>query len=262
MSSTPSAMNLNFQPKNSPSDISAFSPKPAGNSASSLKDRLQELERIKSELQTRRAVEDPWFWLTQCTKTKDEQDPLDPYKPFPDDEYLRLYLDVLRHEPVLFVEKSRTMMASWMTSGHCAHLMFNHPAVGVVFQSRDEDRACHDVEYVKELWKNSIDPLRARWPLAKDLDSQPYYRFELANGSWCTGITGDPQKIRSEHPTIVVLDEAAHIETEANYNIARATRCKQIVCLSSAWPGWFREFTEFATPADWPDYNDVKPVFG
>jgi hypothetical protein len=236
--------------------------KKSGATSNLLLQQLQEAELLKLELMTRKALSDPWYWLTECTKTVDEQDPENPYKPFPKDEYIRLYLEVLKYEPVLFCEKSRTMMASWTTAAHCAHLMFTRAAVGVVFQSRDEDRAVHDVEYVKALWKNSLDPLRERWKLSRDLESQPYNYFSLANGSWCLGITGDPQKIRSEHPTVVVLDEAAHIETEANYNIAQATRCKQIVCLSSAWPGWFREFTEFANPVDWPDYSDRKPVFG
>ena len=70
------------------------------------------------------------------------------------------------------------------------------------------------------------------------------------------GIPGDPGKIRSEHPTIVVLDEGAHItEGEQSYNVAAATRCPHLVVLSSAWPGWFRDATEFATPVDWPNYR-------
>lgn len=209
----------------------------------------------------RLAEVDKWFWLTRCTKTVDEQDTVNPYKPFPEDEYLRLYLELLDYEPVLFAEKSRTMMCSWATSAHAAHLMFTTPAVGVVFQSRDEDRAVHDVEYVKTLWEQSIQPLKDRWKLKRNFDKQPFNRFEMANGSWCLGITGGPDKIRSEHPTLVVLDEAAYIESDANYNVAVATKCKQIIALSSAAPGWFREFTEFARPAAWPEYVGRRKLF-
>jgi len=69
------------------------------------------------------------------------------------------------------------------------------------------------------------------------------------------GIPGNPDKIRSEHPTVVVLDEAAHIqEGERSYNVAAATRCLHLIALSSANPGWFRDATEFSLPVDWPDY--------
>jgi hypothetical protein len=209
----------------------------------------------------RRSLQDKWFWLTECTKTVDEQDPANPFKPFPPDEYLRLYLEVLDYEKELFIEKSRTMMCSWATSAHCAHLMFTYPAIKIVIQSRDEDRAVHDITYIKQLWDNSIDPLKKRWKLARPLEKQPYYSMEMANGSCALGITGDPDKIRSEHPTIVVLDEAAYIESDANYNVAIATRCKQIIALSSAKAGWFREYTEFAQPVEWPDYTVRKRIF-
>lgn len=153
------------------------------------------------------------------------------------------------------------MMCTWATSGHCAHKMFTLPAFSVVFQSKDEARAVHCVECVKELWRNSIEPLRERWQLSRPIDSQPYNYLELKNGSWCIGIPGDPDKIRSAHPTIVALDEAAFIDSDENYNVAVATRCKQIIALSSARPGWFREFTEFAQPVDWPDYSKREPLF-
>jgi len=133
--------------------------------------------------------------------------------------------------------------------------MFTLPAVKVVFQSEDEDRAVHDIEYVKVLWEQSIQPLKNRWELAKEFDKHPYYKFELANGSSCIALPGNPDKIKSEHPTIVILDEAAIIvRGEHSYNVSIATRAPHVIALSSAWPGWFRNHTEFAAPVPWPDY--------
>jgi hypothetical protein len=209
-------------------------------------------QALRAEL----AVRDKLFWLQQCTNTKDEQDTANPYKPFPPLPYFKYVLDVLDYEPIVFLEKSRTMMCSWIVSGWAAHLAFTHPATCVVFQSEDEDRAVHDVEYCKTLWEQSPKPLQERWPLLKPLEKQPYNEMRLANQSRLIGIPGDPDKIRSEHPTCVVLDEAAHItEGEKSYNIAAATRCPHLICLSSANPGWFRDATEFATPVDWPEYG-------
>jgi hypothetical protein len=206
-------------------------------------------------LKAQLAIQNKAFWMTNCTKTEDEQDRENPYKPFPNLPYLAPLLDVLDNEEIIFLEKSRTMLCSWIVSAWAAHIAFEHPATCVVFQSEDEDRAVHDVTYTKILWRNSLDELKDRWKLAKPLEKQPYNEFHLANRSRLIGIPGDPDKIRSEHPTIVVLDEAAHItEGEKSYNIAAATRCPHLVCLSSAYPGWFRDFTEFAPPVHWPEY--------
>lgn len=162
---------------------------------------------------------------------------------------------MLNNEPIVFIEKSRTMMASWLVAAWAAHRAFTCPATCVVFQSEDEDRAVHDIQYCKILWEQSMPELRDHWKLNKDLTKQPYNAFYLGNDSKMIGIPGNPDKMRSEHPSIVIFDEAAHIvEGERSYNVAAATRCPHLVALSSAHPGWFRNATEFASPVDWPVY--------
>lgn len=214
---------------------------------------LGKMQAYERELQIRRAIDDGYWWLTNLTKTMDEQDQLDPFKPFPDKEYQWMMWQALNIEPILFIEKSRTMMASWTVSGWAAHMAFTHPATCVVFQSEDLDRAQHDIVYCKTLWEQSPDYLKDRWPLAKSLDRQPQHMLQMANKSRIVAIPGDPDKIRSEHPTIVVLDEAAIItEGEKSYNVAMAASPLHVVCLSSAESGWFQEFTERAMPVAWP----------
>lgn len=209
----------------------------------------------EQRLRVQLAHVDRLFWLTQCTKTRDEQDKEFPFKPFPPLPYLEPLLEVLDNEPIVFLEKSRTMMASWIVAGWAAHLAFTRPASCIVFQSEDEDRAVHSVGYCKTLWEHSPELLREQWTLAKPLDKQPYNEFRLANASRLVAIPGDPDKIRSEHPTAVILEEAAHIqEGERSFNVAAATRCPHLICVSSANPGWFRDATEFAMPVEWPEY--------
>jgi hypothetical protein len=78
----------------------------------------------------------------------------------------------------------------------------------------------------------------------------------MANGTTFIGIPGDPNKMRSEHPTIAVLDEAAFIIRGAEtYNVVKATRAPKVICLSSAEKGWFEEFTKKAHPVDWPEHE-------
>jgi len=215
---------------------------------------VERARRLEGELKARRSLKDPYFWLTRCTETLDEQDKENPYKPFPQKEYIEFLIEFLLRpeEQVIFIEKSRTMMASWTVSAVAAWTAFTRPGTCVVFQSKDESRAVHDVDYAKTLWRRSIPELRERWKLPKEIDSQPYTEFYLSNDSRLVGIPGDPEKIRSEHPTIVVLDEAAHIpEGERSFNVAAGTRCPKIIALSSANPGWFQEITEDAKPAPW-----------
>lgn len=214
-----------------------------------------------SERMARRALEDKWFWLTQCTRTKDEQenDPLNRFKPFPDWEFIPHILEALDHEKVVFIEKSRTMMQSWTVSAWAAHTAFCNPASQVIFQSEDESRAINCLNYVKTLWEQSLPELRARWRVAgekQDIWEQGQRNLFMENGSEFLALVGNPDKIRSLHPTIYIADEAAHMSRgEDSFNNAVATRCPHVICLTSAFPGWFREMTEFAVPVDWPEYG-------
>ena len=47
--------------------------------------------------------------------------------------------------------------------------------------------------------------------------------------------------MRQFHPTIMVFDEAAHLEQfEASFGAAFGV-AKQLICVSSAAPGWFAD---------------------
>lgn len=63
----------------------------------------------------------------------------------------------------------------------------------------------------------------------------------------------NPDKIRSEHPTIVVMDEAAFNEhgVEA-YGNAVSTRPKKLLALSSAALGWFFDMMSPAVDIELP----------
>ena len=199
--------------------------------------------------------------MLNCTKTVDEQDETgNPIKPFPDKPYFKPVLQAMDNETTLFIEKSRTMMLSWTGAAWAMHKMGTRPATGVLVQSEDEDRATNFVKYAKALWEQSTPEIQARWqPKGGRLPGQqPYNEFHLANKSWIKGIPGNPDKVRSEHPFCVIFDEAAHMTMgEAAFNIAQATRCKKIFCISSAKPGWFRDLTKDAQMEHWP-YTDAE----
>lgn len=211
--------------------------------------------QLKRELSLRYAVKDCWYWLRNCTKTEDEQNSENPLKPFPDRAYFQYILDVLNHEPVVFIEKSRTMLLTWILSGYLSHLMFTRPFTTVIVQSKDEARSLKPIQYAKALWRNSEPELKDRWLLPRDIAKQPYNKLEVANGSWMVGLSGDVDRIRSDHP-IVLFDEAAFIPTSENMDVAVAARPKQIIANSSACPGWFHQATVGAKPCNWPEYKE------
>jgi hypothetical protein len=218
--------------------------------------RTQEaLEAHYAEILARESIKNPLVWGRYATVTQDEQDKLHPFKPFPSWEYFDYLLPIFQNEPVVFLKKSRTMLASWFVSLWALHEMLNHPATSVVIQSRDEDRAVHNIESMKILYENSIPQLKDRWPLSGPLHKQSYNRFDLANKSWAVGISGDPKKINSLHSSIVILDEAALMERGAeSFASALATKARTIIVLSSAEPGWFEDYIEGARPTPWPQY--------
>ena len=223
---------------------------------------LRELEALYKELRVRRAILDPIFWLMRTTKTMDSQFPQDPFRPFPQKVYLKYVMDYLTYGPskIKYLPKSRTMMMSWLVSAYSAHFGFTHPASCTVFQSADEDRAIHDVEYVKTLWEQTEPEIRARWPVNKPPDAQPAHEFKLKNRSRWVALTGNPEKIRSEHPTMVVYDEAAiWDEFETGLNVGIGSNPLQIICLSSAKPGYFADVCEGAKPVEWPNWGETAP---
>ncbi|MDT8900832.1 hypothetical protein [Anaeroselena agilis] len=63
--------------------------------------------------------EDPWLFVTECCRTKDEADG-GRIKNMPDKEYLRYVTRVWREESLLAVPKSRRMLMTWLFL--CLHL--------------------------------------------------------------------------------------------------------------------------------------------
>ena len=156
-------------------------------------------------------------------------------------------------EPITLVPKSRSMMASWTIAGAACHVCQTKPATAVVVQSRDEDRSKKIVEYVKILYERSMPAWKDRHPLARPMSQQAEVICEWENHSWVKAITGNPNKIRSEHPTIVCFDEAAFMdEFEECFNVAAGAKPLHVWAVSSAAPGPFFDIFESASPIDYP----------
>ncbi len=232
------------------------------NSLSSARSRqlLHQYNELSEELLARQIVDDPLLWLTCGTRTKDEQDQTgNPYKPFPNRPYIRPLLNAFENERVILLPKSRTMMASWTVAGFMAYKMFTRAATRICFQSEDQKRAIDMVRYVKILWDQSLGALKRRWPLPRDFaDIYEFGKeeFWLANGSSCIALVGNPDKLRSEHPTYYVADEAG-LMTRFNsaFSAAMGSKCLGGVCIGTAEPSQFFDLIEDGEPIDWPKWE-------
>jgi len=226
----------------------------------SLLHTTRELDLLLQETEARKCLKDTFYWLSKGTKTIDRQNLEDPMRPFPDRPYFSPIFQFLNDRRInrgnktsrVGFFKSRTMMTSWLVSGYIAHLGFNNAAVQVLIQSEDEARAVEIIDNIKILWINSSDALKTRWKVRKDPDSQPYNRFELENKSTFISIAGGANKIRSYHPTIYFADEAAFMDDlEDCISNAAATRCHQIILVSTAYPGYMADLWEECKQVDW-----------
>jgi len=194
----------------------------------------------------------PLTWLHEWTKTWDEHDTATPHKPFPQYDYFAELARLWTDERVLFVAKSRTMMATWFFAAMALHHVMTHQPASCIFWCPDQDRAEKCIDYCKVLYSQQDKRLQALYPLPRrkrTVEDLAVYRFEFAGGGWLEALPGkNPDKIRSEHPTIVMMDEAAHNPNGGEaYGNAISTRPQKLVAVSSAAPGWFFDLADSAT---------------
>lgn len=199
-------------------------------------------------------------WLRKWTRTWDEHDIQQPYKPFPDWQHFDVLHRLWMDESKLFVEKSRTVMATWFGAGECLHYVMTHQPASCIFWCPDQDRAEKCIKYCKVLYEQQDARLKAIYPLPrkkKNVDDQAVYRFELGDGGWLQALPGkNPDKIRSEHPTLVFMDECCFNEQGAEaYDNALSTRPLKLLAVSSAAPSWFRDLTEPAESIPLPELD-------
>ena len=141
-------------------------------------------------------------------------------------------------------------MASWWAAAETLHYVMTHqPAKGILW-AIDEDRSLALLDYAWTLYLQQDERLKRIFPLERPRDRQSYKQLELKEGGLLVALPGkDPDKIRSEHPTLLVMDEAAFIENGAEaYDIAISSRVPRVLVISSAAPGWFRSITKHAVP--------------
>jgi len=81
--------------------------------------------------------------------------------------------------------------------------------------------------------------LREKYSLLKRMEDMPATIISWANGSTLQGVPKGADQIRQYHLTLLIVDEAAHVDDSEASHAAADPVCGQIIAVSSAAPGWF-----------------------
>jgi hypothetical protein len=191
----------------------------------------------------------PLWWAWYQTETfdphyADKQLP-SPHRPFPRLPYMPFLFTRFLMAPVLFIPKSREMMLSWSVIAYCVWRCQIFPGTQVLVQSQKHEKAAELVKgteppgYAFTLWDRQDPWLKNRFPLAMKAGDLPSDNVVWKNGSEIKGVGQGADQVRQYHPTVFVVDEMAFME-EAGASFGAATPvAKQIICVSSAGPGFF-----------------------
>ena len=79
--------------------------------------------------------------MRKFTKTWDEHDTVTPYKPFPNYSCFDHMHQFSIENDKLFLEKRRTVIATWWGSGECLHYVMTHQPASCIFWCLDQARA-------------------------------------------------------------------------------------------------------------------------
>ena len=91
------------------------------------------------------AVCDTYTWVTEHTQTYNEhwiaEGRPSPYEPFPRLPYFQPILELLEYERIVWIEKSRDMMISWLCVAYLTLKAMTMLECGVLFQTQKESKA-------------------------------------------------------------------------------------------------------------------------
>jgi hypothetical protein len=189
------------------------------------------------------------WWLQECTKTHDEhwqeKNLAGPYAAFPRLPYWPWLFGLLMSERRLLIPKSREMMLSWAVVGYGVWRCQTAPRTRFVVQTQKEDKSVQLVKgvgvpgYAAALYQSQDPRLQVQFPLTKPLEDMPANQISWKNESVMMGVPAGADQIRMYHLTIMMFDEAAHLDEFEAALAAAEPVCTKIIAVSSVAPGAF-----------------------
>ena len=95
-------------------------------------------KQLLIDLPVARAVMSSLHWMYHWTNTRDDQDLQNPYKRFPRRDYLFAMHKLFLREPILFIEKSRSMITSWWAAAEALHYVMTHQPSKALLWAQDQ----------------------------------------------------------------------------------------------------------------------------
>ena len=170
-------------------------------------------------------------------------EPLPTTRPFTIFPYIEPIVHTWLREKILFIEKSRDMMVTWLIVTLYTWDTLFHRNRENIFQSDDSAKAFDLVERAHFLWENQPAFLRDIHPASITSGNSRSGILRVPSmGSVIMGFPQGPDQVRQFHPSGVFQDEAAfQIEAEKAFIAVKPAiqAGGRFTAVSSANPGWF-----------------------
>jgi hypothetical protein len=191
----------------------------------------------------------PLYWLQECTETYDEhwvnKGLSSPYARFPRLPYWPYVFDLLMRDREILVPKSLEMMISWAVVGYGVWHCQVFPRTRFIVQTQKEDKSIGLVRgrgtpgYARTLYDRQSERMKEAFPLTKPMTEMPANKISWANESVIMGIPCGADQVRAYHPTLMMFDEAAHLDEFEAALAAAEPVCTKIIAVSSVAPVFF-----------------------
>lgn len=151
-----------------------------------------------------RCGREPDYFIDKYVKIRHPTRGLIPFRTF---EYQKRTLSHFHRKRFNVILKPRQMGFTEITSAFIVWLILFHPDASVLCLSTKAETAKNVIRRVRTALKNI-----PKWLLISDISTDNKTSIELSNGSWVKSVAKSQDAGRSEALTLLVVDEAAHIE--------------------------------------------------
>jgi len=175
----------------------------------------------------KKAEKDSWYFLKYIACTFDEHDPSTLTKPFPEKAMYRLICRAWRDYNILFIEKSRQIMMTWIMAALFLHDSMTQNVRRIFFQSKEQTSANALLDRAKHIYETALN-LGIPWvPEAKwtgyKLGTADTLEFP-SKKSLIWAIPQGPDIVRSYTCSGILADEMNHqVEFAEGYAAAAPT---------------------------------------
>ncbi|MGD9552132.1 MAG: terminase family protein [Candidatus Caldatribacteriota bacterium] len=180
------------------------------------KQKVNKLKLLEEKVK-REALYNPLFFIQNYVITIDEHDINNPFKRFPDKEYLWNIVKIWNSHDLILIAKSRQMMVSWLMVALHVWLAIR-PGARIFFVSKKEADADALKERAHFIVKNLPDFLRPEF-------NNKYCKLYFpALNSEINAVSQDSDALRQYTATAILFDEMAFAdEARAIYTAAKPT---------------------------------------